>query len=53
MVHQHHNKAFRLHLSNSGQSQLHFGTKLILIGACVAKSKKFIYFPLTGVEYTT
>ena len=30
-------KAFILLLSNSGQSQLHFGTKFILVGACVAK----------------
>ena len=39
MVPQHHNKAFILLLSNSGQSQLHFGTKCILVGACIAKMR--------------
>ena len=37
MVPKHHNKAFILLLSNSGLSQLHFGAKFILVGACVTK----------------
>ena len=37
MVPKHHIKAFIFLVSNSGQSQLHYGTKFILVGACVAK----------------
>ena len=44
MVPKHHNKAFIFILSNSRQSQLHFGIKFILVEACVAK----IRLNLTG-----
>ena len=44
MVPQHQNKAFIFLLSNSGQSQLHFSTKFIFLGACVAK----IWLNFTG-----
>ena len=52
MVPKHHNNAFILLLTNSGQSQLHFGNKYILVGANAAKlrsnsadeSRKLIFF---------
>ena len=51
MVPKHHKKAFILLLSNSGQSQLHFGTKFILAGACVAKiGLNFVYMFLGWVS---
>ena len=37
MVPKHHNKAFILVLAYSEQSQLHFGNKFNLAGACNAK----------------
>ena len=37
MVSRHHNKAFIWLLFSSGQSQVHFGNKFNLVGACVAK----------------
>ena len=54
MVPKHHNKAFIMLLSNSGQSQLHFGTKFILVWAFVAKirlnfadeRRKLIFLPI-------
>ena len=53
MVPKHHNNVFTFLLSNSGQSQLYFGTKFILVGACVTKirlnfvgkSRKLIFLP--------
>ena len=35
MVPKYHQRAFILLLSNSGQSQLHFVSKFILVGTCV------------------
>ena len=53
MVPKHHNNVFTFLLSNSGQSQLYFGTKFILVGACVTlirlnfadKSRKLTFLP--------
>ena len=39
LVPKHHNKAFILLLSDSRQSQLHFGTKINFLGPCVAKMR--------------
>ena len=43
MVPKHHNKAFILLLSNLGQSQLHFGTKFILVKFRQQKQKIDIF----------
>ena len=39
LVPKHHNKAFILLLSDSRQSQLHFGTKINFLEPCVAKMR--------------
>ena len=36
LISKHHNKAFIVLLSDSRHSQLHFGTKMNFLGACVA-----------------